>query len=78
MIQDTRCELCGNTTETLDHIMFKCKHSVKIWTTILHWMKMIDAKDIYLQWIKKYTPGKGWKQGLLKVVAAETLYGIWT
>ncbi|XP_058749384.1 uncharacterized protein LOC131622375 [Vicia villosa] len=45
---------------------------------ILHWMQMIDTKDNDLQWIKKYTHGKEWKQGLFKAVEAETLYDIWT
>lgn len=39
---------------------------------------MTDIKDIDLQWIKMYTHIKGWKHGLFKVVAVETLYGIWS
>lgn len=77
MLQDSNCELCGMTTETLDHVMFKCRHAGITWTSMMQWMQMNDTKDIDLQWIKRYTHNKGWKHGLFKAVAAETLYGIW-
>lgn len=44
---------------------------------MLQWMQISDIKDINLHWIRKYTRGKGWKQGLFKAIAVETIYSIW-
>ncbi|XP_058725586.1 uncharacterized protein LOC131596867 [Vicia villosa] len=77
LLKDTRCELCGHDVESREHIMFKCKHSTVIWAETCKWMQL-DNRTVNLNWIKTWTHGKGWRKGLFKVVAAETIYAIWT
>ncbi|XP_058759259.1 uncharacterized protein LOC131632535 [Vicia villosa] len=76
LLKDTKCELCGHDVESLEHIIFNCKHSTIIWAEICKWMQLKN-RTVNLNCIKTWTHGKGWRKGLFKAVAAETIYAIW-
>ena len=41
------CSFCGETTETLVHLFWSCKHTQAFWKKLLEWMsqKIVDLKD---------------------------------
>ena len=41
------CLFCGETTETLVHLFWKCKHTQAFWKKLLEWMsqKIVNLKD---------------------------------
>ncbi|XP_058732839.1 uncharacterized protein LOC131604414 [Vicia villosa] len=77
LLKDTKCELCGHDVESIDHTIFTCKYATVIWEAICHWMQ-INAKLFNLNWINSWTHGKGWRKGMFKALAAETIHAIWT
>ena len=47
MKQVDSCSFCGETTETLVHLFWNCKHTQAFWKKLLEWMsqKIVNLKD---------------------------------
>ncbi|XP_058754826.1 uncharacterized protein LOC131627957 [Vicia villosa] len=79
-IQETRCNLCGNSDETQDHLFFNCEFSIQVWAQVYEWLHITHIPvswDDEIRWLIQSTNRKGWKAMLLKLAYTETLYGIW-
>ncbi|XP_058775623.1 uncharacterized protein LOC131649900 [Vicia villosa] len=77
MIQHQRCELCDGEDESLDHLLFRCPQTVRIWNDLLHWLDIKDTYSLNFDWMKKITKGKGIKRSILKAVSTEVVSSIW-
>ena len=44
------CSFCGETTETLAHLFWNCKHTQVFWKKLREWVpqNIVDLKDIFL------------------------------
>ncbi|XP_071698924.1 uncharacterized protein [Rutidosis leptorrhynchoides] len=43
-LHSTRCPVCDDSIETLEHLLLHCKFAKDIWNRILHWWKVDDLK----------------------------------
>ncbi|XP_058726214.1 uncharacterized protein LOC131597539 [Vicia villosa] len=77
LLQDTTCALCGVAEESVDHILFHCSHTVRLWDRLLEWLDKQTAGTMNFNWIKRVTKGKGQNKGMLKATLTEVVYGIW-
>ncbi|XP_058761495.1 uncharacterized protein LOC131634890 [Vicia villosa] len=71
MIQHQRCELCDGEDESIDHLLFRCPQTVRIWNDLLQWLDIKDTYSLNFEWMKKITKGKGVKRSILKAVSTE-------
>ncbi|XP_058760743.1 uncharacterized protein LOC131634090 [Vicia villosa] len=76
-IQDTTCALCGVAEESVDHLLFHCRHTVSLWDRLLEWLDIQTVGMKNINWIKRITKGKGQNKGILKAVLTEVVYSIW-
>ncbi|XP_058742316.1 uncharacterized protein LOC131614778 [Vicia villosa] len=75
------CVFCDEKAEDLDHLLFKCKISQKVWGNIYVWLDIKDMKDfVGVHHLRNFTQalqGKIKKKKLCLVWLA-TVWTIWT
>ena len=78
-MDSNRCCFCTNE-ETINHLIYGCYELKTIWFQELDWIHVKRTPlywDEELAWLTHNTKGKCWKTSILKLVAIETLYGVW-
>ncbi|XP_058784807.1 uncharacterized protein LOC131659667 [Vicia villosa] len=77
---DDKCCCWCKENETLEHLFFACDTTVRIWRELLAWLGIYrqpagwrSEKD----WLITETKKKGWRNQILKILIAETVYEIW-
>lgn len=78
MISNDSCCFCPQT-ETLQHLVFSCDVTKRIWQHILVWMQFDTPtqRDDELRWVISQRKGKWWKALLVKMTFTEAVYGVW-
>lgn len=79
MIEDSKCCFCP-AEESINHLFYGCPELKIIWTKVLDWVQIKRVPREWndeLEWLISSTKGKGKRHAILKLAAAETLYGIW-
>ncbi|XP_071699289.1 uncharacterized protein [Rutidosis leptorrhynchoides] len=76
----TRCPVCDDDQETLQHALLACKHSIEIWNRILKWWKLNSLHIANLKELSKCSnPSFNSHTGLAiwQAVVWTTSYFIW-
>ncbi|XP_058775224.1 uncharacterized protein LOC131649480 [Vicia villosa] len=79
MLADSTCAFCSKE-ENIDHLLFDCDTMKEIWNHVLHWIHRHHQPKPWkeeLEWLIQQIKGKGWNVELLKLAAAEAVYGAW-
>ncbi|XP_058784381.1 uncharacterized protein LOC131659173 [Vicia villosa] len=79
-IHEDTCVQCKVKVETIDHLLFECSETNKIWKEVLGWLGINHQPQRWeheLEWIKSDTKNKISLAGILKICIAETIYEVW-
>ncbi|XP_058765198.1 uncharacterized protein LOC131638647 [Vicia villosa] len=79
-LQEECCSLCEEHKEDIDHLLTSCKITKNIWQDVLSWLDIKRKPQQWqdeMKWILHNTKGKSFRASKLKIVVAETVYGIW-
>uniref|UniRef100_A0A5B6YUZ1 Reverse transcriptase domain-containing protein n=1 Tax=Davidia involucrata TaxID=16924 RepID=A0A5B6YUZ1_DAVIN len=74
------CVLCGNQSETLDHLFFSCSVSSQIWKNFLNmaaYSHAVGSWESELRWAIDHLKGKSFKTSLVKLAFSAVVYYIW-
>ncbi|CAK8543901.1 unnamed protein product [Lathyrus sativus] len=77
LIHETKCNLCNEVDEKLDHLFFECAVSKGIWQHVLQWKEIqhdLQCWSAEKVWILEQVANKGWRASLLKLSIMETIY----
>lgn len=74
------CPMCGDTNDTIEHLLYQCTSSHNVWTKLLQWQGITRApmgrKD-EVDWASNLMKGKSHKADIQRVVLAGSVYHIW-
>lgn len=80
IIIDANCSLCGAANETLDHLLFDCLVSRRVWSDVMTWSK-IERQPVQWRLEKEFLRSQcttnNKKQRLYKSVVVVLVYGLW-
>ncbi|CAI8607605.1 unnamed protein product [Vicia faba] len=73
----SKCSLCNNSAESMDHLFFSCNFSLSLWhwlSKLLHLHNIVNSFDFWNTFSKASSP-----QGVftIKVACIYTIYSIW-
>lgn len=77
---DPICPLCGQVSESHEHLFFTCSFSFSLWLQVKEWVglkRRMSTMASALKWMKKEVKGKGWKTKAKRMAFAATVYYIW-
>ncbi|XP_058776968.1 uncharacterized protein LOC131651320 [Vicia villosa] len=73
------CCFCSKE-ETIDHILFECNETSRIWKQVLDWLGIAHDPKPWseeLCWLMQQCRGKSVRATMLKLALAESVYGVW-
>ncbi|XP_074265996.1 uncharacterized protein LOC141588452 [Silene latifolia] len=73
---DTTCLICGDGTETLEHLFFTCNYSQRIISEVEQWMGFILPRDDMNDW-RMDIPGSQDKKDTINGIINAMMYSIW-
>ncbi|XP_019252833.1 PREDICTED: uncharacterized protein LOC109231641 [Nicotiana attenuata] len=78
-VEEETCPLCKAEAENIDHLFFMCPFSMKIWVTMLRWMKInrpVMDWNHELTWAEQHCGGKA-KAEIYRMTLTGSIYYIW-
>ncbi|XP_058776141.1 uncharacterized protein LOC131650448 [Vicia villosa] len=78
-ITELQCCFC-RSPENIDHLFFSCVAMNDIWANVLKWLNISHSPqswNLESIWLIRCCKGKGVKDGIFKMVVAETIYHCW-
>jgi hypothetical protein len=78
------CQLCKRVPETAPHILFKCRYSLRIWNSIIHWLGITSVNtatwanhDSVKEWWMSFIYSNGMRRKSLVSLIMLVSWEIW-
>ncbi|XP_058766783.1 uncharacterized protein LOC131640401 [Vicia villosa] len=79
VVTDLKCLFC-RCNEDVQHLLFECCYTKKIWETVLGWLNVnhsVQGWSEERKWLERICRSKNWRSKFVQVAIAEMIYAVW-
>jgi len=78
-VENTKCILCDDESENIEHLFFNCSYSRQVWQKVLRWqaIQRQASGNEEQRWAQEHYKGKLLEAKIFCISLAASVYYIW-